>query len=157
MARCLEPHSCLASAAPAATASEPAGQLRLSQEHNAAFMEEWGKMCFNPRAFDCKSNRATTSTLASGTNWMNNRKQSERCVTDFYIRLLPLRHKHMEAAFCQNHTHTQKSSLCQDVPPPPPPLVLWVVGQAEVTQVALLRFHLLGCERDRDPDQTRPD
>lgn len=30
-------------------------------------------------------------------------------------------------------------------------------GQAEVTQVALLRFHLLGSERDRDPDQTRPD
>lgn len=46
---------------------------------------------------------------------------------------------------------------------PPPPLLLWAGGgvrgwgQAEVTQVALLRFRLLGCERDRDPDQTRPD
>lgn len=121
---------------------------------------------FNPRTFDCKSNKATASTRV---NWMNNRKQGERCVTDFYIRLLPLRHKHSELPFVKiihTRTHTHKI-----ISPPPP--VLWAGGggrvwvwvrvrgrlweQPEVTQVALLRFHLFGCERDRDPGQTRPD
>lgn len=145
MARCLQPHSCLAATPSPRSPSQQAGFIFHKNVRWKKREKKSVNWRFNERPFDCKSNKATL------VNWMNNRKQSERCVTDFYIRL--------QWSCLLSKSRTHKLSLHRDVPPPP---LLWAGGgvrgrgQAEVTQVALLRFRLLGCERDPDPDQTRP-